>query len=184
MHCVINLTTQNPEFLNLTFAEMSFNGTNNFYCAHGGLVYYQRSQTQYFIHPYIQASQTENTYVDIKDMCSNYTRHRKFTSLTPRSMDFISSDSHVLLVIYSYSPYAEVEALIQVSRSPCVGVIACKGGEGSVFVLSIFHCLFQSHFIFFDPLIDNMNLSISFPQLCVSQASGLQESQFVYNSVV
>ena len=113
LHYIGNFTCLNG-FINISLISFNYNGPEIKRCRYGGMFYYEPDVDRY--------------RKDVVRMCSTYRKTPGSKSFDRFPMDFVTSASNVLIMIYSYHPYNEImEVKIHISVTPCKGVIPCEG---------------------------------------------------------
>ena len=117
LFCLINVTAQTM-YLNISLSNMTFSGPDYKDCVYGGISYFQD----------ILNNNSLNSYREVKTMCENFTQVSASFNKIP--MDFVSSDYHTVILIYSYYPYVDdMEVNLEILPTPCKGMVPCRHGN-------------------------------------------------------
>ena len=114
LYCVFNLTAED-KYLNISLGYLSYTGPQMYNCSFGGIAYYQ-------FHSNL------NEYFEVRSMCDDFTNDGEYDINKKKPMDFVSEESNMLIIIYSYWPYTTLEFVLNVAIAPCKGVIPCLPG--------------------------------------------------------
>ena len=128
MFCIFNVTTE-KNYINASLKTLNFTGPNIQNCMFGGIAYYQN----------VYSSEGNGSFLyeknESKTFCDTFSSQEGSTDKL--SMDFVSSESEMLIVIYGYHPHnTGMDVDIMVSAVPCKGVIPCQKGITSIIVAS------------------------------------------------
>ena len=149
-HCIINLTTP-INYINISLTSMIYDGPNIMNCYFGGVSYLEYHMTEVFPVEFTGTPLLVEKYVERKTFCDSYTKNPRYNSFDKIPMDFITTSSHVLIVIYGHSPYnREMDVNFSITLTKCKGLIPCHYGKFSdIFdLLSICYKTCLSLFIF------------------------------------
>ena len=130
LFCLIYLTTE-TKYLNISLVNMTFNGPLFKDCAFEGITYFQD----------ILSNNHSDSYKEMKTMCENFTQESVSFSKIP--MDFVSTEYNSVILIYGYYPYVDdMEVNLEISPTPCKGLIQCFRGD---MFFSILKCQIKYH---------------------------------------
>ena len=123
IYSVYNISTENM-YLNISLRNMTFSGPNINNCMFGGVAFID------ILHNVNNESfsfQKKTRNEEIKQLCNNLTTSPRKGSFGKISMDYISSESEMFIVLYGYHPsYVGMEVNIMVSAVPCKGLHPCQ----------------------------------------------------------
>ena len=130
IYCIFNVTIE-TNYINASLQTLNFTGPNIHNCLFGGIAYYQG----------MYRSEGNGSFryemIEIKTYCDTFTATPKEGSMDKLPIDFVSSESEMLIVIYGYHPYnTGMDVDIMVSVVPCKGVIPCQKGREKIFLIS------------------------------------------------
>ena len=88
--------------------------------------------TEVFSEEFTNITLLVEKYVERKTFCDSYTQNPRYNSFDKIPMDFITTSSHVLIVIYGHSPYnREMDVNFSITLTKCKGLIPCDYGKFS-----------------------------------------------------
>ncbi len=121
-HHIFHVHTDNG-YLNLSLLYLDYNGPNILDCFRGGVVFFQRA------HIYSKG-RLKLSYIEQVTLCENYTKTPRKHTFDKVPMDYVTSTSSMLLVIYNYVPHnTNMQMLIKISTTPCRGAFPCSKGN-------------------------------------------------------
>ena len=106
LHCIVFFNARNM-YLNMSLINMTFSGPNTKRCAYGGLSYHGVKVKKY-----------------LATLCDNYTQTPEYNSFDKVPMNYVSTESYLLLILYGYHPYnKDMDVNIEIALTPCRGII-------------------------------------------------------------
>ena len=116
LHCIIKLNTMEG-YLNMSLKNMTYTGPNSIHCLYGGITYHGINVKM-------------RNY--LTSLCDSYTQTPENNSFDKVPMNYVSTESKLLIIVYCYHPYNRgMDLNLDISLSPYRGIIclndrACK----------------------------------------------------------
>ena len=120
-HCILQFFATDM-YINMSIINMTYNGPNFQDCTFGGLTYHG-------INVKLRGGRRYMT-----TLCDNYTQTPGNNSFTKVPMNYVSTEFHLLIIIFSYYPYnSKMDININLSLTPCRGIL-CLDNEACKYV--------------------------------------------------
>ena len=110
---------------------MIYNGPNALDCTFGGLTYHGIAK-QVRHRPRMLPKSARRNYRQhfVTTLCDSYTQTPENNSIAKVPMNYVSTESYLLIIIYGYYPYNEDMYIdIEISLTPCKGILCLNDKE-------------------------------------------------------